>query len=144
MKRVAHCHVVTRRSRPGLGIGLFAARALLAGDFVAEYSGSRIPTLYADKLKTRYLLEVDEYWTIDGSSRGNLARYINHSCDPNCHGELYGGRVFVIASRDIAAGEELTLDYGDEYFNEFIRPVGCKCPRCAPTRPPLFYAIANY
>lgn len=121
-----------RRSRPGLGRGLFARRGIAAGDFVAEYTGERIPTAYADRIKTRYLLEIDERWTVDGSIRSNVARYINHSCEPNCEGQLRDGRVCIHAARDIRAGEEFTLDYGDEYFDEFIRPAGCKCSRCAP------------
>jgi len=119
------------RSRPGLGRGLFATRDIPRGNFVAEYVGTHISTSYADTLKTRYLFEIDEEWTIDGSSRGNVARYVNHSCAPNCEGEIRDGRVFIYAARDIRLGEEITLDYGDEYFDEFIRPIGCKCARCA-------------
>ncbi|MBI2610990.1 SET domain-containing protein [Candidatus Kaiserbacteria bacterium] len=122
--------VIVRRSRPGLGRGLFATRALRAGGCIVEYTGKRVPTAHADTLKTRYLLELDEHWTIDGSARDNLARYINHSCSPNCEGQLESGRVFIHATCDIKKDEELTLDYGDEYFDEFIRPRGCKCERC--------------
>ncbi|OGG79201.1 hypothetical protein A3A39_04975 [Candidatus Kaiserbacteria bacterium RIFCSPLOWO2_01_FULL_54_13] len=134
--------VSIRTSKPGLGRGLFANRPIASGDFVAEYTGVHIPTPYADTLETRYLFEIDSDWTIDGSSRANVARYINHSCEPNCEGEIRGlpaprssrqagGRVLIYAARDIRLGEELTLDYGDEYFDEFIRPQGCKCVRCA-------------
>jgi uncharacterized protein len=114
-------------SMRGLGKGLFADRAFCAGELVAEYSGRRIPTAYADTLKTRYLFEIDEQWTIDGSPESNIARYINHACSPNCEAGLRDGRIFIRAARRIRKGEELTIDYGEEYFDEFIRPKGCKC-----------------
>ena len=119
------------RSRPGLGLGLFAATVFVQGEYIVEYTGSRIPAEKADRMKSRYLLEMNDTWTIDGSVRTNIARYINHSCEPNCVGELSDGRVFIKAMRDITADEELTLDYGDEYFEEFIRPIGCKCSKCS-------------
>lgn len=123
--------LVIRRSHPGLGKGLFADREIARGAFVAEYTGTRIPTAYADILKTRYLFELDDTWTIDGSSPANVARYINHSCEPNCEADIRDGRVYISAVRDVRAGEEITIDYGDEYFDEFIRPVGCKCSKCS-------------
>lgn len=119
-----------RRSRPGLGLGLFALVSIKKGDFLLEYTGRRIPTSYADTLKTRYLFEIDQEWTVDGSDTSNTARYINHSCRPNSECELENGRVFFYAIRDIQDGEEITIDYGDEYFDEFIRPRGCKCQKC--------------
>ena len=118
------------KSKPGLGHGLFASHDIQKGSLIAEYKGKRIPTAYADTLKTRYLFEIDSEWTIDGSSRDNVARYINHSCEPNAEAETHDGRVYILATRDISAGEEIGIDYGDEYFDEFIRPIGCKCLRC--------------
>lgn len=121
------------RRTPGRGLGLFALVPFKRGDFVIEYTGEKIPTDLADTLTTRYLFEIDEKWTIDGSTRGNIARYINHSCDGNCETEISDDdRILIEAVRKIAPGEELTYDYGDEYFNEFIRPVGCLCgsPKC--------------
>lgn len=123
-----------RKSRPGLGQGLFATTNVRKGDFILEYTGKRIPTTHADTLKTRYLFEIDRAWTIDGSSRSNIARYINHSCMPNCEGEIRDGAVLIYASRDIKKGEELSIDYGQEYFDEFIKPVGCKCDHCTRSR----------
>ncbi len=123
--------VVVKKSRPGLGHGLFAMAAIGAGEIVVEYTGIKIPSAEADVSKSRYLVEVDSEWTIDGASHNNIARYINHSCEPNCEGALLGERVFIRALREIAAGEEFTLDYGEEYFDEFIKPVGCKCGKCS-------------
>jgi hypothetical protein len=68
--------------------------------------------------------------TIDGSDNGNKARYINHSCAPNAEAEIDGTRILIYALKNIPAGEEIFYDYGDEYFNEFIKPKGCRCPKC--------------
>lgn len=123
---------VIRRSRPGMGCGLFAARDIAAGEFICEYTGKKIPTKVADELETRYLFELDKKWTIDGSPRSNIARYINHSCCPNVEAEIdEGDRILIHAIRDIDKGEEFGIDYGEEYFDEFIKPVGCMCEGCA-------------
>ena len=127
---VSEEHAVVRKSGPGKGRGLFATRDIRSGALVAEYTGERISTVYADTLKTKYLFEVDADWTIDGSSRDNLARYLNHSCEPNSEADIQEGRIYILASRDIAAGEEFTIDYGEEYFDEFIKPTGCLCTKC--------------
>ncbi len=123
--------VKVRPSRPEVGDGLFAVADITKGDFITEYTGKRIPTKIADTLKTRYLFELDEKWTIDGESFSNIARYINHSCEPNAEAEIHDDHVLIFATRDIKAREEITIDYGEEYFNEFIRPAGCKCTQCA-------------
>ncbi len=120
-----------RRSRPGLGHGLFATGAIKKGDFILEYRGEKIPTPYADTLASRYLFEIDNKWTIDGKTRSNIARYINHSCEPNCEAEIRGEHILIYATCDVQQGEELSIDYGEEYFDEFIKPTGCKCARCA-------------
>ncbi len=119
-----------RIGRTKTGLGLFARRSYEQGEFVAEYTGRKITTEEADKLSTRYLFEIDENWTIDGSPRTNIARYMNHSCTPNCESDVVDGRILITALRDIEKGDELTFDYGEEYFDEFIKPLGCKCEGC--------------
>ncbi len=126
--------VTIRKSSSGLG--LFATVQIQKGGIVAEYTGALIPTKTADVLKTRYLFEIDSEWTVDGSPRTNKGRYVNHSCDPNCEADIRGSRIFIHALRDISAGEELTIDYGEEYFDEFIRPTGCKCEKCSVSKVP--------
>ena len=120
-----------RTSGPGLGRGLFANENIKKGAFILEYTGKKIPTVLADTLKSRYLFELDSEWTIDGSARSNTARYINHSCEPNTEAEIRDGRILIHAVRPIRKGEEVTIDYDEEYFDEFIRPVGCKCKKCS-------------
>ena len=121
---------VVRSAHPSIGSGLFAARAFRKGEFVIEYTGKRIPTALADALTSRYLFEIDSTWTIDASDKHNIGRFVNHSCEPNCEAEIENGRILFHAIRAIKEGEELTIDYGEEYFDEFIRPVGCRCVRC--------------
>ncbi len=116
-----------REAEPGKGFGLYAARSFEQGEYLLDYTGEKIPTKLADTLTTRYLFELDNEWTIDGEAETNTARYINHSCDPNVEAEIDGARIKISAIHDIEAGDELTIDYGDEYFDEFIKPVGCLC-----------------
>ena len=117
-----------RDSERATGRGLFASVPIEKGEFVVEYTGKKIPTKVADTMTSaRYLFEIDSEWTIDGEVESNIARYINHSCDPNAESEVHDGHILISAIRRIAAGEEITMDYGDEYYDEFIRPNGCKC-----------------
>ncbi len=118
------------RKRSRTGCGLFASRDIAAREFIVEYTGNRMPTTEADSLKTRYLFDLENGWTIDGSPMTNKARWINHSCDPNCECELEDNHIIIYAARDIKAGEELSFDYGQDYFDDFIAPVGCKCAGC--------------
>ena len=118
--------------RSSVGLGLFARAPLRRGTFVVEYTGELLPSEEAYRRGGRYLFEVNSRWIVDGSGRENISRYINHSCRPNCEPRTRGMRILIYALRDIRAGEELTYDYGKEYFDELIKPVGCKCAHCAP------------
>ncbi len=109
------------------GKGLYALQDFEFGEYLLDYTGEKITTKLADTLDTKYLFELDDEWTIDGEGESNTARYINHSCDPNVEAEVVGDRILIHAARDIERGEELLIDYGDEYFDEFIRPYGCMC-----------------
>jgi uncharacterized protein len=109
------------------GWGLFARTQLAQGDFILEYTGVKIPTKTADATGSRYLFAMDEEWTIDGVGQQNHARWINHACVPNTEADVEDGKIMIHALRDIFQGEELTIDYGPEYFDEFIKPHGCKC-----------------
>lgn len=125
--------VVVKRSSAGLG--LFAAAPFTKGDLVIEYTGEVITDDEAQRRGGKYLFELNDKWTIDGKGRGNIARYINHSCKPNCEPELTEDekQVFIYAKRKIAPGEELTYNYGTDYFKRVIKPHGCRCTRCKTT-----------
>lgn len=114
------------------GLGLFAATSFQKGDLVIEYTGEVISEKEANKRGGKYLFELNDDWTIDGKGRENIARYINHSCKPNCYPELNEDetKVFIYAKRKITSGEELTYNYGKDYVTRVIKPTGCKCEPC--------------
>jgi len=124
--------LVVKRSSAGLG--LFAGEDLPKGVCLIEYVGRTISKEEEYNSNSKYLFEVHKNKTIDGTARTNTARYINHSCRPNCEPEIHKGQVFIFSRRKIAAGEELTYDYGKEYWNEHIKPLGCRCAKCVEKR----------
>jgi ssDNA-binding Zn-finger/Zn-ribbon topoisomerase 1 len=116
------------RSRTGLGI--FATKPIKKKQWLAEYRGKLITAKQADSYESRYQFEVNSRWTIEGATRNNLARYFNHSCRPNAEVEIYGHRVFIRARKAIEPGEEITYDYGTDYFKAFLGKDVCQCPKC--------------
>jgi hypothetical protein len=117
-------------------LGLFATTPIKRGVVIAEYTGHRIPTKEArEKERTRgarYMFEINSRWTIDGSPRSNVARYVNHACKPNAEAIEDRGRVFLRARRRIEPDEEITYDYGRAYFELFFADGGCRCATCSP------------
>ncbi len=113
--------------RSNAGLGLFATRPFKKGESIIEYFGREITKAEAYTSRSRYLFEVNSRKTIDGTTRENFARYINHSCKPNCEPQIVKGKIFIDAIRNIKIGEELSYDYGEEYFDEHIKPHGCRC-----------------
>jgi hypothetical protein len=125
-------HPKLRRSRTGLG--LFATELIPANACVMEYTGKILTDAEYDASRSRYLFDLGNGKVLDGSPRWNRARYINHSCAPNCEAELHKGHVYIHALRDIQPGEELSYDYGSEYFEAFIGE-NCRCLKCMPAEP---------
>jgi hypothetical protein len=123
-----------RVGRSKTGLGLFAECEIPKHACVIEYKGPVVPKEKEDQINSLYLFEVNARKTIDGSPRWNTARYINHSCRPNCEPNIYKGRVFIHARRRIKPGEELNYDYGKNYFNEYLKDI-CACAKCQPERP---------
>lgn len=119
-----------RVGRSSAGLGLFTKDPIPKGAFIVEYFGPMLTDKQADNKGGKYLFEIKKDHIIDGTSRKNIARYINHSCRPNCEPETPNKRVLIYATKNIKAGEELTYDYGDEYFDDIIEPHGCKCAPC--------------
>ncbi|HEY5383421.1 MAG TPA: SET domain-containing protein [Candidatus Paceibacterota bacterium] len=118
-----------KRSRAGLG--LFTFDPIKKGECIIEYTGPRLSKKQEEETENQYLFDVGKkYPTIDGSPRSNTARYINHSCRPNCEIEIRLGRVYVFSKRNIKAGEELNYDYDTDFFDEYIKPKGCVCDKC--------------
>jgi uncharacterized protein len=145
--------IVVRRSRVQ-GRGVFATRDVADGERIVEYVGQRMSHDEADALcpddesaerHHTFLFAVDDDVVIDGSRDGNDARFINHSCEPNCEVVIERRRVFVHAIRDIDEGEELFYDYwymtDEGYTLEDLRriyPCRCGAETCRGTlaRPP--------
>jgi SET domain-containing protein len=123
-----------RVGRSNSGLGLFALKPFKRGDFIANYTGRKVRTAEADDIGTKYLFEINSRWTIDGSTRRNVARYINHSCRPNAETDVKGHKIIITAIKTIQPGDEITYNYGRNYFNAFIKAKGCRCMACA-TRP---------
>jgi SET domain-containing protein len=122
-----------RLGRARTGLGLFATRPIKRRVRLAEYKGPRLTVKQAEKAEAagnRYLFEVNSRWTIDGKARSNVARYFNHSCNPNTDTTIKNGRVFIFSLRPIKPGEELTYHYGSDYLNNVIGKSRCKCSRC--------------
>lgn len=117
-ERVGELLFEVRRS-PIQGLGAFATQRIAAGTTLIEYTGRRrtpgeSEALYPDVPGERhhtFLFAIDDDVVIDASVDGNEARFINHSCDPNCDAVIEEGRIWIEALRDIAPGEELVYDY---------------------------------
>jgi SET domain-containing protein len=126
-----------RVGRSATGLGLFATAPIEKSAFIVEYTGRRITNARAKRLEalgSRYMYEINSRWTVDGSSRRNMGRYANHSCRPNAESDVVKGKVILRARKKIKPGDEITYDYGREYFEIFLKPAGCKCAKCAETR----------
>jgi SET domain-containing protein len=126
-----------RVGRSRTGLGLFATAPIKKRAFIVQYSGRKLTTEQADILEARgnrYLYEINSRWTIDGTSRRNLGRYANHSCRPNAESHSIGHMVIIRATKNIKPGDEITYDYGKDYYKNVITPSGCKCDKCRERR----------
>jgi len=117
--------------RTSTGLGYFALEPISKGKKIIEYTGPLISNEEVEKRSGKYFFGVNTKWSIDGSPRSNIARYINHSCRPNAEALISGRRVWIYSKRNIKPGEEVTYDYGEEYFEDIIQPMGCRCVKCA-------------
>lgn len=145
--------LVARRS-PIHGHGVFAGCDLPAGVKLVEYKGKRIRHAKADRLYAggsetghTFLFTLNQDWIIDANVDGNKARWINHSCEPNCQAVLYEDeegrrkrdRVIIESLREIKAGEELCYDYGirlEARHTARLKKIwACRCgaPSCSGT-----------
>jgi uncharacterized protein len=122
-----------RIGRSPTGLGLFATKPIKRAGYIATYRGRLLSTEEADRREgrgARYMFKLNSRWTIDGSPRWNLARYINHSCQPNAKPIGRKGGIAIVALRGIESGEEITYDYGREYLDKFLKSKGCRCAAC--------------
>jgi len=116
--------------RTNTGLGLFATKPIAKGKRIIEYKGPLVLDEVVYRGNGKYFFGVDSKWSIDGSGRSNIARYINHSCKPNAEALISGRRVWIWSRRNIKVGEEIAYNYGKEYFEGIIEPMGCGCSGC--------------
>lgn len=117
--------------RTTTGLGLFATKRIPKGKRIIEYTGPLISNDEVEQSSGKYFFGVNSKWSIDGSPRSNIARYINHSCKPNAEARLSSRRrVWIWSLKTIQPGEEISYDYGKEYFEGVIEPKGCRCKGC--------------
>jgi len=122
--------------------GLYARKAIEEGEYIIEYKGEKISKKESERRalsqeargrKNRsgqvYIFELNKRYDLDGNKPGNVARFANHSCEPNCEAVNYRGRIWFVALRDIQPGEELTFDYGYALENALDHP--CRCGKAS-------------
>jgi len=123
-----------RVGRSRTGLGLFATKPIKKGAKIVRYFGPLLDSRKKkdDAVENKYLFELNGRWTIDGSVRENIARYINHACKPNAESDVMPRKrkVVIRAIKNIAPGQEINYDYGSDYFKAYLKPIGCKCAAC--------------
>ncbi len=115
------------------GTGGFAQVDLRAGTQVIEYTGRRIDkqeSLRQCEQENPYIFHLDEEWDLDGNVPWNPARLLNHSCAPNCEAQEENGRIWIVALRDIRAGEEITFNYNYDLQDYREHPCQCGAAKC--------------
>jgi SET domain-containing protein len=125
--------LVRRRSAIS-GWGVYAGQTIEEDTRIVEYKGQLVSQAEAWRREQRYLprqriwiFNINRRWARDAAVGGNIARYVNHSCSPNCYTDIVGHTIWILAARRIREGEELTYDYN----TEGAAGIHCRCrPRC--------------
>ena len=132
-KNVRLPNIIRKRS-PLHGYGVFAGETINKNKRIVEYAGELVPNQQSEAREERYLAQgciwvfrVNRQWSRDAAVGGNIARFINHSCRPNCWIEIVERTIWIRASKQIHKGEELTYDYA----TDGERTIPCRChPSC--------------
>jgi uncharacterized protein len=125
--------IVRRRSKIH-GWGVYASRPITKNTRVVDYAGEKISSRESIRRERRYLkaghiwcFKLNRNWVRDAAVGGNIARFINHSCKPNCYVQIVNDTIWIRASRTIRKGEEITYDYA----TDGPRAIACRCsPGC--------------
>jgi len=127
--------MIQKRRSKIQGWGVFATQPIPKNKRIVDYAGEKITNRESLKREIRYLknghiwcFKLNRLYVRDAAVGGNVARYINHACHPNCYIEIYGHAIWILASRPIKKGEELTYDYNTHATAKIrclCRP-GCK------------------
>ena len=134
MTRAATLPRIVRRRSPVHGFGVFAAERIRKNARIIDYAGELVRNDESEAREERYLADgciwvfrVNRTWSRDAAVDGNIARFINHSCAPNCWFEVVEKTIWIRAARDIRKGEELTYNYSIDGE----RTIACRCrPGC--------------
>ena len=126
--------MIERRKSRIEGWGVFATQAINKNKRIVTYDGEKIPNKESIKRENRYLknghiwcFKLNRLYVRDAAVGGNIARFINHSCTPNCYTQIIGDTIWIIAARNIRKGEELTYDYSTDGEGS----IACRCkPGC--------------
>ena len=125
---------IERRRSPISGWGVYAGQTIEEDSHIVEYKGELVSQAEGARRESRYLprqriwiFNINTRWVRDAAFGGNIARYINHACSPNCYVDIVGHTIWIRASRRIRKGEELTYDYNTEGWAK----IPCRCrPGC--------------
>ncbi|MBP9855070.1 MAG: SET domain-containing protein-lysine N-methyltransferase [Candidatus Omnitrophica bacterium] len=126
------------------GTGVYARVEIKEGTKVIEYIGEKVTKKESERraqiplennadnedMGAVYIFELNKRYDLDGYFKYNTARYINHSCDPNCESDIIKGRVWIIALKDIKKGEEITYNYNYSWGDHEDHPCNCGTKRC--------------
>jgi SET domain-containing protein len=126
--------LIEKRKSSIQGWGVFATLPIAKNKRIIHYAGEKITNRESLKREARYLkkghiwcFKLNRLYVRDAAVGGNIARYINHSCTPNCYTRVVGDTIWIIAARNIRTGEELTYDYS----TDGVGSVRCRCqPGC--------------
>ena len=121
------------KDSPIHGLGGFAKRPICSGTRILEYRGERISkgeSLRRCEQNNAFIFSLTEEEDLDGNVAWNPARFLNHSCAPNCDAEREDGRIWMVANRPIRAGEEVTFNYGFDLEDYQAYPCECGAPGC--------------
>jgi uncharacterized protein len=129
-RRVLTTPTIERRRSRVHGWGVFACEPISKNKRIIDYAGEKITHKESWKRETRYLkrghiwcFRLNNRWVVDGAVGGNVSRFINHSCAPNCYAHIVDGTIWIRAARTIAPGEELTYNY----HTDGEATIPCRC-----------------
>ena len=108
------------------GSGVFATKNIKKNTRIIEYVGEKITKKEGDK-RSVYIFELNKKYDIDGSPKYNTARYLNHSCNPNCEVDVINNEIWISSIKSIKSGAELTYDYGYAFDLNDYKDHICKC-----------------
>lgn len=130
---VAETELIAFRGSPIHGVGGFAKTPIRQGTRLIEYLGEKIDKAESARrcaANNQYIFHLDDDFDLDGNVAWNPARFLNHSCEPNSDADLIAGGIWIVAACDIAAGEEITFNYGYDLADYREHPCRCGAADC--------------